>query len=67
MYSIDLTTTSACNFSCDYCFEHIDKHSEIFLDENYDLMCKRLDEVLESDFFKKNYQILGQLILMLEM
>ncbi len=59
MYSIDLTTTSACNFSCDYCFEHIDKHSEMFLDENYDLMFKRLDEVLESDFFKKNYQILG--------
>ncbi len=59
MYSIDLTTTGACNFNCDYCFEHIDSHGGIFLDKNYELLFRRIDELLESDFFKKNYNLLG--------
>ena len=59
MYSLDLTATNACNYNCDYCFEHISTHKDVFLDKNYDLLFKRIDQLLESNFFKSKFKVLG--------
>ncbi len=57
IYSLDLTVTDDCNFNCSYCFEHG------YFNKNYfskvDLFIKRINELLESDFFKKNYDMIG--------
>ena len=53
-YNIDLTTTANCNFRCSYCFENT-----FFRNKNFDqveLFTKRVDELLDSTFFKKNYE-----------
>ena len=59
MYSLDLTATNACNYNCNYCFEHLDSHKSEYLDTNYDLLFKRIDQLLESNFFKRQFQVLG--------
>lgn len=59
MFSLDLTATNACNFNCNYCFEHLDSHETVYLDTNYNLLFRRIDEVLNSNFFNKHYKILG--------
>jgi radical SAM protein with 4Fe4S-binding SPASM domain len=59
MYSLDLTSTDACNYNCDYCFEHLDTHNPKYLDTNYELLFRRIDELLNSNFFKLNFQVLG--------
>ena len=57
IYNIDLTLTDDCNFNCSYCFEHGHFNHNYFKD--IDLFIKRMDELLNSLFFKSNYQMLG--------
>jgi radical SAM protein with 4Fe4S-binding SPASM domain len=57
IYSIDLTTTDDCNFNCSYCFEHGHFNKNYFSKE--DLFVKRVNELLESSFFKSGYDMLG--------
>jgi len=53
MYNIDLTVTANCNFNCSYCFEHNHFENKNFKDTN--LFFQRIDELLNSNHFKLNY------------
>lgn len=57
IYNIDLTTTDDCNFNCSYCFEHG------YFNKNYfnkqELFYTRVEELLNSSFFKSNYDMVG--------
>ncbi len=57
IFSIDLTTTDDCNFNCSYCFEHGYFNKNYFNDS--DLFINKINELLESFFFKSNYNIIG--------
>jgi radical SAM protein with 4Fe4S-binding SPASM domain len=57
IYSIDLTTTDDCNFNCSYCFEHGYFNKNYF--DKVDLFIQRMNELMDSFFFKSNYQLLG--------
>ena len=57
MYNIDLTLTDDCNFRCSYCFEEGFFNKKYFSDT--DLFIKRVDEFLDSFFFKNNYNLLN--------
>lgn len=56
IYYVDLNVTKQCNFQCKYCF--IDKKGKQIFDE-YANFVEFIFKLLESDFFKKNYDILG--------
>lgn len=57
IYHVDLTLTDNCDFACRYCFERGDFNTHKFY--NPDLFIKRMNELLESNFFKSNYKILN--------
>lgn len=57
IYSIDLTTTDNCNFNCSYCFEHGHFNKNYF--DKIDLFIQRMNELMDSFFFKSNYKLLG--------
>lgn len=59
IYCIEITTTQHCNFRCTYCFEN---NTEINcsknLEHDFDILIKRIDEVLESDWFNETFDSL---------
>jgi len=57
IYSIDLTLTDDCNFNCTYCFEHGHFNKNYF--DKFDLLFKKIDNLLKSSFFMNHYDILG--------
>jgi len=57
IFSIDLTVTANCNFNCTYCFEHEFFENKEFT--NYKLFFSQIKLLLNSDFFKNTYDILG--------
>jgi len=57
IYNIDLTVTANCNFNCTYCFEHeFFEHKEF---KDHELFIIKMNQLLNSDFFKKNYDLLN--------
>lgn len=57
MYHVDITLTDDCNFSCKYCFERGSFNTNSLQD--IDLFISKMDELLDSSFFKDNYHILS--------
>ena len=57
MYTVDLTLTDACNFRCKYCFEKDYFNPKRF--EKVDLFIQRMNEFMNSEFFKSKYDILN--------
>ena len=57
IYHVDLTLTDACNFQCTYCFEKTQKRNNYFSFEND--FIERIYEILYSNFFQSNYDILN--------
>lgn len=57
MYNIDLTLTDNCNMACVYCFEKDSFNTRFF--EHLNLFMKRIDELLDSSFFKNNFHMLN--------
>ena len=55
IFHFDLNTTRACNMACDYCFE--EKKPSSF--QYTDIFIKQMRELMDSDFFKENYQLLN--------
>jgi len=57
IYNIDITLTDSCNFSCKYCFE--DGHFRNTFFDDIELFKSRIDELLNSNFFNKIYDVLN--------
>lgn len=59
IYCIEITTTQYCNFRCSYCFENNTEinHSKN-LEHDFNLLVKRIDEFLESEWFNKEFDSL---------
>jgi len=55
LYALEITTTEGCNFNCSYCFER-GTEPKVFDDKNHDLLIKRIHELLDNDWFKKEYE-----------
>ena len=55
LYALEITTTEGCNFNCSYCFER-DVAPKVFDDKNYDLLIKRIHELLNNDWFQEEYE-----------
>lgn len=53
IYGLEITTTQACNFRCSYCFEKDHSCEKILL--NKDIIIKRVNELLEADWFQDQY------------
>ena len=45
-FTIEVTTTQACNFNCDYCFEREFIPKKTILDTNYSILIKRIEELV---------------------
>jgi sulfatase maturation enzyme AslB (radical SAM superfamily) len=56
-FSIEITTTAMCNLGCTYCFEGV-KTDKRRLDDKKEVLIKRIEEFLETDWFKQNYRTL---------
>ena len=54
-YNVDLNVTRECNFQCSYCFTDT-KGEKIFTE--YDNFKKFISKLLDSSFFKDNYDLL---------
>ena len=57
IYHVDVTLTDDCNFACKYCFERGKFNTHKLKD--VDLFIKRMNELLDSSFFKQNYKLLN--------
>lgn len=57
-FTLEITTTAMCNLGCTYCFEGV-KTDKRRLDDKKDVLIKRIEEILESDWFKTNYKQLS--------
>jgi sulfatase maturation enzyme AslB (radical SAM superfamily) len=57
-FTIEITTSALCNLSCTYCFEG-EKTDKRRLDDKYDVVVKRIYEMLDSGWFNTNYDRLG--------
>jgi len=51
-FTIEVTTTDACNFDCEYCFEREFEPKLSILDKNYELLTLRMNELMNSDWLK---------------
>ena len=54
-YSLEITTTTNCNFRCSYCFEN-DKNcpEKNIISQRPDVLIGRIKELLTSNWFKNN-------------
>ena len=57
-FTIEVTTSALCNLDCTYCFEG-KKTDKRRLDDKVDLVKQRIYELLESEWFKTNYDVLN--------
>lgn len=51
--TFELTTTALCDLNCTYCFEGVKSNPKKLQD--LDILIKRINEMLEFDWFKENY------------
>lgn len=56
MLHFDLNMTEACNMACDYCFEPKKNPKRLI---NVDSFIIKMREVIFSDYFQKNYELLN--------
>ncbi len=57
-FTLEITTTALCNLDCTYCFEGL-KTDKQKLDEKVDVIKLRINELLESNWFKDRYDNLN--------
>lgn len=57
-FTLEITTTAICNLACTYCFEG-EKTDKRRLDDKVDLVKQRMRELLDSEWFKANYNSLN--------
>jgi len=57
-FTLEITTTALCNMGCTYCFEGAKTNTQR-LDDKVDVVKKRVYELLDSSFFKDNYEMLN--------
>jgi len=57
-FTLEITTTALCNMGCTYCFEGAKTNTQR-LDDKVDVVKKRVYELLDSSFFKDNYDTLN--------
>jgi sulfatase maturation enzyme AslB (radical SAM superfamily) len=55
LYALEITTTEGCNFRCSYCFEK-GIAPNVFDNNHADLLVKRINELLDNEWFKKEYE-----------
>jgi len=55
IYALEITTTEGCNFECSYCFEK-GTSPNVFDSKNSDLLIKRINEILDNEWFKEKYE-----------
>jgi len=56
LYCIEITMTQRCNFRCSYCFENnAQLNLSTNLEKDFDLLIKRIDGLLNSDWFQKEF------------
>ena len=59
IYCVEITTTQHCNFRCNYCFENTTEiNCSQNLEKDFDLLVKRLNEILESEWFNEEFDSL---------
>jgi len=59
-FTIEITTTNACNFNCEYCFEKNFYPTKTILDQNYNVLVRKIKELTNSKWFNSivnNFQI----------
>ena len=55
LYALEITTTEGCNFNCSYCFEK--GFAPNMFDNRYtNLLIEKINELLDNDWFKKEYE-----------
>jgi len=54
-YTIEITTTQACNFGCSYCFERDFIPTKTTLDKNIVFLLERLDELIHKEWIIKEF------------
>lgn len=57
-YALEFTTTNACNWKCDYCFEDGCDRSTIIDNNRIPTLINKTKEFLNSEFFYKKFDIL---------
>ena len=57
-YTLEFTTTNACNWKCEYCFEDGCDRSTKINPLYIDILIKKTKEFLNSEFFHQNFQVL---------
>ena len=57
-FVVEITTTALCNLNCTYCFEGV-KVDKQRLGDKIELVKQRIREVLASEWFATNYDILN--------
>jgi len=57
-YTIEFTTTNACNWRCDYCFEDGCDRSTMIDNVKIPTLIRKTKEFLNSEFFHQNLQVL---------
>lgn len=58
-FTLEVTTSALCDLSCTYCFEG-EKTDKTRLDKDFDLVCKRIDELLaDKEWFQFHYDKLS--------
>lgn len=55
LYALEITTTEGCNFKCSYCFEK-GIAPNVFDNKHSDLLVKRINELLDNEWFKEEYE-----------
>jgi radical SAM protein with 4Fe4S-binding SPASM domain len=53
-YSLEFTTTEACNYNCEYCFEHGTDRTKTLDSSKIDIIIEKVKEFIDGDWFRDN-------------
>lgn len=56
-YSLEFTTTEACNYNCEYCFEHGTDRNKVLDYSKIDIIIDKIKEFIDGDWFRDNLDI----------